>query len=173
MMATRGRRKYRDNLAFKKASEKLTAHEIFGIGINHPYATWRYFNVVGLGIDADISGTSSDINDTSHIMNIDIVERSPSYVAPTNEYEQLIQSNRLKETEFIQSSKLKEAVSMPSQSSKFNETRFTASDQILINLNEKDPPQKPFLSVREPKIFNDLRQIDWREYLEMDFKRRK
>ncbi|CAG8769696.1 17216_t:CDS:2, partial [Dentiscutata erythropus] len=158
-MATRGRGKYRDTLAFKKESEKLTAREVFGISVDNPYATWRYFNVVGLGIDADTSAsdTSSDINDTS-FMNIDAVERSPSYVAPTNEDKQPIQSNRLKEAEFMQL--------------QTSQTRFTASDQMLINLNKEDPPQNPFIFVREPKIFDDLLQIDWKEYLEMDFKER-
>ncbi|CAG8834020.1 7395_t:CDS:2, partial [Racocetra persica] len=82
-----------------------------------------------------------------------------------------MQSSRLKETEFmqLQSSKLKETGSMPLQSSKVDEARFTASDQILINLNEENPPPKPFSFVYESKIFSDLWQIDWKKYLEMDF----
>ncbi|CAG8672141.1 42610_t:CDS:2, partial [Gigaspora margarita] len=83
-----GNKEDRDTLAFKKESEKLTAHKVFDISVDYLYATWRYFNVVGLGIDSDISGTSSDINDTYYLINIDIVEHSPSYVSPTDEDEQ-------------------------------------------------------------------------------------
>ncbi|CAG8489427.1 21232_t:CDS:2 [Cetraspora pellucida] len=170
-MITKKRRKSKNTLVFEKEAEKLSAHKVFGISVDNPYATWRYFNVVGLGIDADTSDTSSDTTDSSHSMNIDTVERNPVHIASTDKNNQPIQSSRLKETELMQlpSSKLKETELIPLQSSKVDETRFTASDKILININEESLPPKPFSFVYESKIFSDLWQIDWKKYLEMDF----
>ncbi|CAG8726819.1 18775_t:CDS:1, partial [Racocetra fulgida] len=73
-MTTKKREKSSTTLAREKEAENLTAREVFGISADNPYATWRYFNVVGLGIDADTSDTGSDTTDSSYPMTIDTVE---------------------------------------------------------------------------------------------------